>query len=117
MYNFFLDKYYHPDLTSQPKKTFEQLLTTNEKGEKMKKLMLTLAMLFYFVTSAIAGINVNTADLAALESLSGIGPKKAQAIIDYRTENGNFSSIEDLTNVKGIGEKLLAKIKDLIEVK
>ena len=83
----------------------------------MKKVFLTLAMLFCFVTSAIAGININTADMAALESLPGIGPKKAQAIIDYRTDKGNFHSVEDLTQVKGIGEKLLAKIKDLVEVK
>jgi len=83
----------------------------------MKKLILTLAMLFCFVTSAIAGININTADLATLESLPGIGQKKAQAIIDYRADKGNFNSVEDLTAVKGIGEKLLAKIKELVEVK
>ena len=84
---------------------------------KMKKVLLTLAMIFCFVTSAIAGININTADLATLESLPHIGAKKAQAIIDYRAAHGNFNSVEDLTNVKGIGEKLLAKIKDLVEVK
>ncbi len=83
----------------------------------MKKALLTLAMIFYFVTSAIAGVNINTADMAALEALPGIGQAKAQAIIDYRTANGNFSSVEDLTQVKGIGDKLLAKIKDLVEVK
>ena len=85
--------------------------------EKMKKVLLTLAMIFCFVTSAIAGININTADLATLESLPHIGEKKAQAIIDYRTAHGNFNSVEDLTQVKGIGEKLLVKIKDLVEVK
>lgn len=83
----------------------------------MKKVFLTLAMIFCFVTSAIAGININTADLATLESLPGIGEAKAQAIIDYRTANGNFNSVNDLTHVKGIGEKMLAKIKDLVEVK
>ena len=83
----------------------------------MKKVLLTLAMLFYFATSAIAGINISTADLATLESLPGIGQKKAQAIINYRTDKGNFNSVEDLTHVKGIGEKLLAKIKELVEVK
>ena len=88
-----------------------------KKEKKMKKALLTLAMIFYFVTSAIAGVNINTADMAALEALPGIGQAKAQAIIDYRTANGNFSSVEDLTQVKGIGEKLLAKIKDLVEVK
>ena len=83
----------------------------------MKKLFLTLAMLFYFVTAAIAGVNINTADQATLESLPGIGQSKAQAIIEYREAHGNFQSVDDLTQVKGIGEKLLAKIKDLVEVK
>lgn len=83
----------------------------------MKKLTLALAMLFCFATSAIAAININTADLATLGSIPGIGQDKAQAIIDYRTIYGDFNSAEDLTRVKGIDEKLLTKIKDLIEVK
>lgn len=83
----------------------------------MKKLLLTLCMLFFFAVSAIAGININTADLQTLESLPGIGAAKAQAIIDYRTEHGNFKSIDELKNVKGIGDKVLEKIKEQIEVK
>ncbi|MDR0300495.1 MAG: helix-hairpin-helix domain-containing protein [Streptococcaceae bacterium] len=61
-------------------------------------------------------ININTADLSQLQSLSGIGQKKAQDIIDYRTQNGPFKSIEDLGNVSGFGEKSLDKIKDSITV-
>lgn len=87
------------------------------EGDKMKKLTLTLAMLFCFATSAIAGMNINTADLATLETLPGIGQAKAQAIIDHRTTHGNFHSVEDLTRIEGIDEKLLSKIKDLVEVK
>ena len=62
----------------------------------MKKALLTLAMIFCFATSALAGININTADLASLEAIPHIGPKKAQAIIDYRTAHGNFHSVEEL---------------------
>jgi len=83
----------------------------------MKKLLLTLCMLFFFAASALAAVNINTADLKTLESLPGIGASKAQAIIDYRTEHGNFKSIDDLKNVKGIGDKVLEKIKDQIEAK
>lgn len=61
-------------------------------------------------------INLNTADEAALTTLAGIGPSKAQAIIVYREENGPFSSIEDIMNVQGIKEGTFAKIKDYIEV-
>jgi len=46
--------------------------------------------------------------------LPGIGAKKAQAIIDYRTANGSFHSLEDLGKVKGIGSKMLEKLKDLV---
>lgn len=59
-------------------------------------------------------INVNTATLEQLDTLPGIGPKLAQAIIDYRTEYGNFEVPEDLLHVPGIGEKKLAAIIDLI---
>jgi competence protein ComEA len=83
----------------------------------MKKLLLTLCMLFFFAASALAAVNINTADLNTLESLPGIGASKAQAIIDYRTEHGNFKSIDELTNVKGIGDKVLEKIKDQIDIK
>ncbi len=63
-----------------------------------------------------ARININTADVEALSTLGGIGEKKAEAIIEYRKENGPFSKIEDLKNVKGIGDKVFEKIKDQITV-
>jgi competence protein ComEA len=63
-----------------------------------------------------AKVNINTANQAELESLPRIGPKVAQRIIDYRTQNGNFKRIEDLMKVKGIGEKIFAQLKDLITV-
>ena len=59
-------------------------------------------------------VNINTADAAGLQQISGIGPSKAQKIIAYREQNGKFKSVEDLTNVSGIGEKTLASIKDQI---
>ncbi|WP_274365537.1 ComEA family DNA-binding protein [Paenibacillus thermotolerans] len=59
-------------------------------------------------------ININTASAAELDTLQGIGPSKAAAIIAYREENGPFDSIEAVMNVKGIGEKMFAKIKDRI---
>ncbi|MFN3698839.1 MAG: helix-hairpin-helix domain-containing protein [Dictyoglomus sp.] len=59
-------------------------------------------------------ININTATKEQLESLPGIGPTLAQRIVDYRNENGLFTSLEDLLNVKGIGEKKLEKIKDKV---
>jgi len=82
----------------------------------MKKFLFTLCMLFFFAVSAIAGININTADVKALEALPGIGAAKAQAIVDYRTAHGNFKSIDDLKNVKGIGDKVLEQIRELIEM-
>lgn len=61
-------------------------------------------------------VNINTATLNELDSLPGIGPTTAQKIIDYREENGNFKTIEDLQNVKGIGDVKFKEIKDKIIV-
>lgn len=61
-------------------------------------------------------VNINTATLEELTTLSGIGETKAQSIITYREENGNFSSIEDIMNVDGIKEGTYSKIKDDITV-
>lgn len=59
-------------------------------------------------------ININTATKEDLDTLPGIGPATAQKIIDYRQEHGNFSSIEDIKNVKGIGEAKFRKMQDKI---
>ena len=59
-------------------------------------------------------VDLNTATLQQLQLLPGIGESIAQRIIDYRVENNGFTDINDLLNVKGIGEKLFAKIKDEI---
>jgi competence protein ComEA len=76
----------------------------------MKK---TLLLTFLFSFNALATpVNVNTADAKTIsESLSGIGEKKAEAIVKYRAEKGLFKTAEDLANVPGIGEKTVAKNK------
>jgi competence protein ComEA len=56
-------------------------------------------------------VNINSADAATLESLPGVGPATAQAIIDYRTQHGRFRSVDDLLNVRGIGPSKLSQIK------
>ncbi|HUQ87335.1 MAG TPA: helix-hairpin-helix domain-containing protein [Vicinamibacterales bacterium] len=61
-------------------------------------------------------INLNTATLEQLQTLPGIGPKTAERILEYRTKSGSFKRIEDLMNVKGIGEKSFLKIKPLVAV-
>ncbi|KAF3977727.1 MAG: helix-hairpin-helix domain-containing protein [Methylococcales symbiont of Iophon sp. n. MRB-2018] len=77
----------------------------------MKKLIILLAILSFNVTAK--PVNINSADATTLsESLSGIGQKKAEAIVQYRMDNGEFESLSDLTNVKGIGEKTVEKNAD-----
>lgn len=61
-------------------------------------------------------ININTANVAQLDSLSGIGQTYAQRIVDYRAANGGFKSINEIKNVKGIGDKTFEKFKDQITI-
>jgi competence protein ComEA len=66
--------------------------------------------------NAFADININTATQEQLETLKGIGPAKARAIIDYRTKNGPFKSLADLEKVQGIGPGLYKNIKGDIKL-
>jgi len=61
-------------------------------------------------------VNINTATQTQIETLPGIGPKVAQRIIEYRQKNGQFKKVEDLMNVKGIGEKSFLKLKPYLTV-
>ena len=65
---------------------------------------------------AAGPIDINTADAAALQTLPGIGETKAAAIIAHREANGPFATVDDLKNVKGVGEKTLEKLKEQITV-
>ncbi len=74
---------------------------------KMKKILLSLLAL---ALSAFA-LDINTASAEEFVKVKGIGAKKAERIISYREEHGKFNSVEELKNVKGIGEKIVAVIK------
>lgn len=66
--------------------------------------------------SALAAVDINTADTAALEQVKGIGPARAAAIVKYRSENGPFKSVDDLVKVPGIGEKSVEQLRDQLSV-
>lgn len=83
----------------------------------LKKLLFVLALLLApLAMAADQPVNINTADVKTLDTVKGIGPKKAQAIVDYRTKHGPFKSVDDLTNVPGIKGKTLEKLRPNLTV-
>jgi len=61
-------------------------------------------------------LNINTADVAQLTKIKGLGQKKAQAIVNYIKDNGKLSSVDELVKVKGIGNKLVSKVSPFLTV-
>lgn len=79
--------------------------------------LIVLTAILTFGGAALAEVvNINQATADQLTSLKGIGPSKAQAIVDYRNQHGKFGSPEELANVKGIGLKTIEKNKSDIEL-
>lgn len=83
----------------------------------MRLWLASIVLSFFMAMPAMAAVNLNTATQAELESVKGIGPGKAKAIIAYRDKNGGFKSVEELDQVKGFGKASLAKLKGQFEVK
>jgi comEA protein len=106
-----------------PKKLKEISMTTRKM-----KIACVLALCFGLVFSSMSvmaqksnppvteKVNLNSATTEQLQTIPGIGPATAKNIVEYRTKSGKFSRIEDVINVKGIGEKKFQKIKDRLAV-
>lgn len=82
----------------------------------MKRVALAVLLFFLLTAAAYAAVNINTASKEELTTLAGIGPVKAEAIIQRRQEKGPFKNIDELKEVYGIGDKTLARIKNDITV-
>ncbi|HJV07593.1 MAG TPA: helix-hairpin-helix domain-containing protein [Chromobacteriaceae bacterium] len=82
----------------------------------MKKLLALFVSLLFLCSAAFAAVNLNTATQEQLDALKGVGPVKAKAIIDYRTKNGPFKTVDDLKKVPGFGDKTLEKLRKDISV-
>lgn len=76
----------------------------------MKKLLLSLFMLLAFSGITYAAVDLNTATKAELEAVKGVGSAKADAILEYRKQHGAFKSVDELSEVKGFGEKSVKKL-------
>lgn len=88
-----------------------------------RMMMAWLAMSLVLASGSVAvskeqanPVNLNTATTGQLQTLPGIGPKKAGAIISYRSKNGPFKRVDDLVQVKGIGPKTLSKLRPLVTI-
>src|SRR6188768_938091 len=82
----------------------------------MRKLFFLIVMLVALAGPVYAAVNINTATQAELETLQGIGPAKAKAIVDHRRKNGPFKSADDLQNVSGIGPVTMKRLRKDVTV-
>lgn len=89
--------------------------TKYEEKSMFKKILMSLIACFSMALS-FAAVNINTATVQELQSLKGIGEKKAVAIVEYRQANGPFKTVEDLSKVKGIGAATVERLKPEISV-
>jgi competence protein ComEA len=83
-------------------------------------LVVSCLLLAFFSVLTVAQepkqVDINSAGIEELDELPGIGPAIAKRIVDFRNENGPFKRVEDLMNVRGIGEKKFLQLKDLVQV-
>ncbi len=82
----------------------------------MRALLSLFLLALCFARPAAAAVDINSAEASELESLPGIGPSKAAAIVQYRTDHGPFKTVDELDNVSGIGPSTLASLRDAVTV-
>ncbi|MBU1425817.1 MAG: helix-hairpin-helix domain-containing protein [Gammaproteobacteria bacterium] len=82
----------------------------------MKKFLLSLFVSLAFSGIAYATVDLNTATKEELIAVKGIGPSKADAIIEYRKQHGPFKKVDDLSEIKGFGDKSVEKLKGEVTV-
>lgn len=82
----------------------------------MKTILTLILAMLASINFAFAAVDLNSATAAELEAVKGLGPAKAKAIVDYRTKNGPFKSVDDLKGVKGFGAKSVAKMQGELTV-
>jgi competence protein ComEA len=82
----------------------------------IKRWLGGILMSMLFAVQALAAVDLNKAGQAELESVKGIGPKKAKAIIEHREKNGPFKSVDDLSKVKGFGKASVNKVRANLSV-
>jgi competence protein ComEA len=112
-----------PAATGTTPNVNEYLEPKKEEKIMIKRTLLTLALATalageaFAAAPAITQVNINTATVQQLQLLPRVGPALAKRIVDFRTANGEFKSAQELTRVKGVGEKTLALLQPYLAVK